>query len=224
MKTSAQFDITIAKKYGVEEAIVFELLDTFCRIQRSLDKQKMYRDEVWWCKCPIEVLIQFLPFLKDKKIKEILEKLEKKNAIESKGDEFTTYLQNDTEKKKKKDVEIKKVENEDRIYSFSKLEDGEMKSFEVPGTKLVAMLIHEFRFINPDYKKFYSHKGQRKALLEMTEQYTPEIMFNLLEMVPQANKEKYAPQILTPIQFKSKAAHLITFIQRERNDSSESIF
>lgn len=224
MKTSAQFDINIAEKHGVEASIVWELLDNFCKIQRSMHKEKMYREEVWWCKCPDEVFDTLLPYINEKKRKSIIEKLISKGLVESSGDEYTTHLRSDDSTKKPKTTIVKKLENEDRIYTFNKLENGEVVTYDVAGSKLVAMLIHEFRFINPDYEKFYGHPVQRKALLEMVQLYPPDILFNLLAAVPETNKQKYAPVILTPLQFKSKAAQLITFIQRESKTSTQGTY
>jgi hypothetical protein len=220
MKTSSIFDTKIAKKYGVEDAIVFELLDNLCHIQKAMGRDKMYRNGFWWCKCPDEVFDQFLPFVNVKKRQKILARLLRNELIQSEEGQFTTNLQDDDDKKSKNKVEIKKVDNDDRIFTFSKMEDGEMKHFEVPGSKLVAMLIHEFQYVNPDYKKFYAQKAQRNALLEMTESYAPEMMFQMLEIIPRTNVEKFAPQIFSPMQFKNKAAQLITFIRREGNDNN----
>lgn len=220
MKTSAQFNIDISEKYGVEASIVWELLDSFCRIQRAMDKQKMYRNEEWWCKCPDAVFEILIPYIKEKKRKSILEKLLANEVIAIQDDEYTTHLPNEDTKKKEKKIVVKKTESEDRIYSFNRVENGQMKRYDVAGSKLIAMLIEQFKYINPDYEKFYGHPSQRKALSEMIDQYQPEILFNLLAVIPQTNKQQYAPVILTPQQFKSKAASLIIFIQREGNNNS----
>lgn len=221
MKTSAQFNIDIAEKYGTEASIVWELLDSFCKIQRALDKQKMYRNEEWWCRTPDAVFDVLIPYIKEKKRKAIIDKLVENGLIEINGDEYTTHLKNDDKaKKKEKKVVVTKTESEDRIYSFSRMENGEMKSYDVPGSKLIAMLIEQFKYINPDYEKFYGHRTQRKALAEMIEHYNPEILFNLLAVIPKTNSIQYAPVILTPMQFKSKAAQLIIFMQREGKNNS----
>lgn len=223
MKTSAQFDQEIARKHGVDSSIVWTLVDDFCRIQRALNKKKMYKDEIWWCHLPDEVFDELVPYYTQSKRSQIIERLEKKGLLKIDGSTYSTYISN-TPGTKKKEIVVKETETKDKMFPVTKIVNDAPQLVEEKATKIVNDLIDGFQAVNPDYEKFFRHKTQRNALYRMLENYQADILFYLVRMLQETNNEKYAPMIVTPLQLESKAPQLITFIKRNKKSKQGGIF
>jgi len=83
-------------------------------------------------------------------------------------------------------------------------------------------LIEAFKEINPSYKKLFN-TTQRGALQRLVEQHGAEKVSQFIEVLPETNKMKYAPVIVTPLQLENKLASLLVFIQKEKIDRKPNI-
>jgi len=84
--------------------------------------------------------------------------------------------------------------------------------------KEINDLIDMFKEVNPSYKRIYSNKTQRAALERIVKDHGTEKIEWVLGILPQTNKEQFAPVITTPLQLEDKLGSLLAFYQKKGKD------
>lgn len=85
-------------------------------------------------------------------------------------------------------------------------------------TSQVNNLIDLFKVINPSYSKLFANKTQRSACERMLKLHGIQKLQGLIEILPDCNRDKYAPVITTPVQLEDKLGQLIAYGQKKQNN------
>jgi hypothetical protein len=83
-------------------------------------------------------------------------------------------------------------------------------------TSQVNALIDLFKDINPSYSKLFANKTQRLSANRLLKQHGFEKLAGLIKIIPQSNKDRYAPVITTPLQLEDKLGQLIAYGQKKQ--------
>jgi hypothetical protein len=102
------------------------------------------------------------------------------------------YYKNDKNKKNDKNIALSNSENCGNEINF---------------------LIRLFKSVNPCYEDLFKNKTQRAALEKLLKEYSTEKIAGVIRILPITNKEKYAPTITTPLEFRNKLGLLFAFTQ-----------
>jgi hypothetical protein len=228
MQTVLPFSITIAKLVGVEEAMMYEWLSTETRIRQVQEDTCGFDDGTWWIRCPQGTLTKLFPFWTENQIGRILSNLTAKTLLKQKqgekGEYFLAtleYAEEEAVKKKQKKLPLK-IKDETTREFFRTMPDGSKEKRAMTTGKIVNEMIDLFKTVNPSCGQFYSKPVQRGALERMLDTYPIDLLFKLLEVLPQSNGMQYAPTITTPLEFERLAPKLIAFIQKKQDEKKGS--
>ncbi len=85
----------------------------------------------------------------------------------------------------------------------------------------LPILIDLFKDVNPSYKKLFGNKTERRALMELVEQFSYEKIEATIKALPGIISKPYAPKITTPYQLQKDLGKLIAFVNQERGRQSK---
>lgn len=127
---------------------------------------------------------------------------------DSKSDIYPTTSRHlaDTDKKDKKD----------------KKDNNTILATSVAGNE-VNRIIELFKEVNPSYERLFANKTQRSAVERLIEKIGFEKLSSGIKVLKDTNVQKYAPIITTPLQFEEKMGSLITFLNKQKNNSKIGI-
>jgi hypothetical protein len=80
------YEVEIAQKYGLKEAIVVDALVWWIRKHRLGNEERYHVEGRWWCYASKRLLSEWLPHLTPNQIRRAIERLEKCGAIVSRQD------------------------------------------------------------------------------------------------------------------------------------------
>jgi len=230
MIITTSFDSKIAKKVGIECAIIYAWLLEQNRIMFAKLAVSSSGENTAIVNISYDLIEMLFPFMKIP-IKTIIDRLIKEsfiNAVNDINDTINITVISDDEKRlctiKKKKNNI--IGQTDGTYKeFLKTQpDGSKTKVETTVGKLVNEMIDMFKTVNPQYEQFYSRNVQRQALEHMIDTYPIDSLFMMLNTIPQTNKIMYAPTITTPLEFERLAPKLIAFIQKYKSEKENKEF
>lgn len=224
------FNPDIAKKAGLDEAVVHEWILNQMTVH-ALRKDELNKlEDVWWVLLSREMLVGVFPFWTENQIGRILSNLVKKELLREREASlagfnwYSAITKEPTPKQKKERQKKDNAPVSDRVFEFYKIhEDGTKEPVRWSLGQLVSDLINEFKNFNPNYEMFFSRPVQRKALERMADKYSPTQLYTLLRHIPQTNQMQYAPVITTPLEFERSAPKLIAFIQRKITEGNSQM-
>ena len=219
---SVIIDVSFAKKNSIEHSIVYTTLFKQCELVKSQGITKFYKDDMWWFYCGESTLELLFPFLTKDRLSKILSSLEKKKLILFSENRKALTTKTTGEVKNKIVVQTVKSVS----ISITREVDGELITRDELLGNVVNELIDKFRYIDPSYDKYFKIKAQRRAIEEMVIEYGGNItmLTKLLDTIPMTNQQQYAPVITSPIDFRNKAAKLISFLQRKKTGNSNMVW
>lgn len=86
----------------------------------------------------------------------------------------------------------------------------------VAGVDPINLLIPLFEPVNPSYRKFFPNTTQRSALGRLVKILGLEELAKLISVLPETNKNRFAPTITTPVQLEDKLGLLQAFAQKHK--------
>lgn len=230
MKTFALiFDIDVAKKIGIDEAVVYQWL--LSQVTLSTAKGDAYvTDGKTWVLCSKQLLTFVFPCWTENQVGRILSNIVKKEYAEIKDSEQSGYswyapIEQDgvpTSKAKKKEKKEEPANDTGREYMFTH-PDGSKEVVRTTTGKLVNEMLDMFKYVNPSYDDFFSRKVHRNALVKMLDRYSTPQLLALLSILPTTNAMQYAPIITTPLEFERLAPKLIAFCKKHQNEGNKQM-
>lgn len=218
---SPLFDISIAKKVGVDAAILLQFITTLsdASVLNGGDKQ---------IRCTDTLLLTKLEWLKKSDLTELFSKLlEKKLVIIDENDStLITPVAKSQAAKELKEERIRNKESKvkisvyDKVITYTRREQDYEEEVTATVDTLVNELISMFQTlnVNPNADMFYASKAQRAAAAELFNKYEPQFLFDTMYILPKTNTIKYAPVILSPQDMLHKLPNLLLFAQREKEN------
>lgn len=195
---TTSFDPALAKKIGVEAAVLYSWLKQQAEIEHM-------RSNDATVKISNEMFESLFSFWKIDKVHKLLTKLEKHELITAADGAYTLKV-NEKKKRRVPQAAPKQV----RMITYK---DETGQEITKSSNDLIAELIDEFKHVNPDYGKFFKWKTQRDALDDMLDTWNVQLLFQLIRVLPMSNKEMYMPTITKPTEFRANAAKLLAEVQ-----------
>lgn len=101
-----------------------------------------------------------------------------------------------------------------RVRIGSKNSEEEVSAGSAGGD--VALLIEEFRIVNPSHSRLFANKTQRAAAERLVAKYGIGRAIGLVKYVGQIREKQYAPSITTPYELEAKLGKLAEFAAKEK--------
>lgn len=92
-----------------------------------------------------------------------------------------------------------------------------IKKYYIP-VKTINSIINCFQNVNPNYERLFKYKPQRNAVTRLVRKYGEQKVKDMVNVLSETNKRRYAPIITTPRQLEDKLGQLIIFINREKQN------
>ncbi|MGA1046390.1 MAG: hypothetical protein ACO3UU_00085 [Minisyncoccia bacterium] len=224
------FNIELATKYGIEEAIIIENLAFW--INKNKANKKHIINGHYWTYNSSKALKELFPYISEKKIQRILKKLEQLKIIKSGNFNKSAY-----DRTKWYTIIDKSII---QIYTIHlpKLSNGKDTSVQpIPDINTdiitdvntntsenkfsqdVATILELFSTINPSIQ--YGNKTQRKACEDMIKRFGSNAVINMVKQVISVQGEKYAPTATTPYVMYKKLGDFKIYFEKQRTTNGE---
>lgn len=119
-----------------------------------------------------------------------------------------------TTKKQQKNTN-KKVNKEKKEKNVNIILHSDSQSLTQKG-RVVNELIDLFAPVNPEYKRFFKLKTQRRALSELIDNHGADKVKAWISGLEWLQSQMYAPVITTPLQLQSKLGEYQSFVKKEQ--------
>ena len=223
---SPLFDISIAKKVGVDAAIVLQYITTLSNasVLNGGDKQ---------VRCTDTLLLTTFAWLKKADLADVTSRLLEKKliAIDENDSTLITPVAKSQAVRELREERAKAKESKakisvyDKVITYTRREQTGDREVSVTVDTLVNELIQMFGTlgITPNSDMFYSSRAQRNAAAELFNKYEPQFLFDTMYILPKTNTIKYAPVILSPQDMLHKLPNLLVFAERAKEDGVDLV-
>ena len=222
------FNIKLATKYGVEEAIIIENLAFW--INKNAANNKNNIDGYYWTYNSSKAFKELFPYISEKKIQRILKKLEELKIVKSGNfnkssyDRTKWYTITDKSIRQIYTIHLPKLSNgldtsDQPIPDINTdiKKDINTNTSENKFSQEIVDVIELFSQINPSIQ--YGNKTQRKACEDMLKRFGYENTIKMVKQVLGVQGNKYAPTATTPYTMYQKLADFkIYFDKQKTND------
>lgn len=222
------FNIKLATKYGVEEAIIIENLAFW--INKNAANNKNNIDGYYWTYNSSKAFKELFPYISEKKIQRILKKLEELKIVKSGNfnkssyDRTKWYTITDKSIRQIYTIHLPKLSNglDTSVQPIPDIntdikKDINTNTSENKFSQEIVDVIELFSQINPSIQ--YGNKTQRKACEDMLKRFGYENTIKMVKQVLGVQGNKYAPTATTPYTMYQKLADFkIYFDKQKTND------
>jgi len=222
------FNIKLATKYGVEEAIIIENLAFW--INKNAANNKNNIEGYYWTYNSSKAFKELFPYISEKKIQRILKKLEELKIVKSGNfnkssyDRTKWYTITDKSIRQIYTIHLPKLSNglDTSVQPIPDIntdikKDINTDTSENKFSQEIVDIMELFSQINPSIQ--YGNKTQRKACEDMLKRFGYESTIKMVKQVLGVQGNKYAPTATTPYTMYQKLADFkIYFDKQKTND------
>lgn len=202
------FNLKIAKRHGIDCALVLSYL-------QELSSASFITTGKTQISCTDTLLLTKFPWLNTTAVQKVRQRLIDEGYVVVEETDSTLITPVDEHNKVRKPRLKAAVSAYDKVMVLVK-PDGEEVEMKVD--ELIDMLIGEFEKVTPNANLYYNSKAERAAAYTVFEKYGPQMIFDIVKMLPSTNVLQFAPVILSPRDLHHKLPKLLLFLERHRND------
>jgi DNA-binding transcriptional regulator GbsR (MarR family) len=221
------FNIKLATKYGVEEAIIIENLAFW--INKNAANNKNNIEGYYWTYNSSKAFKELFPYISEKKIQRILKKLEELKIVKSGNfnkssyDRTKWYTITDKSIRQIYTIHLPKLSNglDTSVQPIPDIntdikKDINTDTSENKFSQEIVDIMELFSQINPSIQ--YGNKTQRKACEDMLKRFGYENTIKMVKQVLGVQGNKYAPTATTPYTMYQKLADFKVYFDKQKTN------